>query len=166
MIQLNNDLATKALMSIENGGLEMAEPSRKRATMSLSSSADTQRSAPLKRSRSFSRSALSGSFNMGEFLKASQKVEETIAFPAIEWPSLDDDDDDSSSDASSLTSPRELRQDVEDDDDDDDEEEDFFQGRRKRQCRGLTRCNRSCNLSSLCEHSNRSERRGSNGSMS
>merc|ERR1719223_561570 len=146
MIQLNNDLATKALMSIENGGLEMADPSRKRATMSFpSSSADTQRSATLKRSRSFSPSELSGSFNMGEFLKASQQVEETIAFPAIEWPSFDDDDDDNSSDASSLTSARELRQDVEED-----EEEDFFQGRRKRQCRGLTRCSRSCNLSSLC----------------
>jgi hypothetical protein len=166
MIQLNDyDFATKALKSIENVGLEQ-QPSRKLATMSYpgagkmlcggnSSTTTTTRTSPLKRSRS--RSAVSGSFDMGEFLKASQQVEETIAFPAIEWPSFDDDD--SSSDTYSVASSVTKE-------DDDEEEEDYFQQSRKRQCRGLVRCNRSCNLSSLWEIANRSERCGSNGSLS
>lgn len=159
MIQRNDyDFATKALKSIENAGLE-EQPSRKLATMSYpgagkmlcggnSSTTNTTRSSPLKRLRS--RSTVSGSFDMGDFLKASQQVEETIAFPAIEWPSFDDDD---SSVASSVTK-------------DDDEEEDYFQHSRKRQCRGLVRCDRSCNLSSLWEIAKLSERSGSNGSLS
>jgi hypothetical protein len=166
MIQRNDyDFATKALKSIENEGLE--QPSRKLATMSYpgagnmlcgGSTSNTTPYAPLKRSRC----VVSESFDMGEFLKASQEVEETIAFPTIEWPSFDDDD--SSSDtysvASSVTSPNEERE------DDDEEEEDYFQNSRKRQCRGLVRCDRSCNLSSLWEMANRSERCGSNGSLS
>merc|ERR1719410_693995 len=90
----NNDLATQALKSIENEDLNQL--SRKRATMSYpstgnnlcSSSPGMQQSSSLKRSLSM----VSRSFDMGEFLKASEQVEETIAFPAIEWPSFDDDD--------------------------------------------------------------------------
>jgi len=170
MIQLNNDLTTKALKSIES--VDFEQSMRKRATMSfpsgssmLSSSTETKRSVPLKRSRS--RSALAGSFDMGDFLKASQQVEDTIAFPAIEWPSFDDDDisssdDDNNSAASSLTRQRQVGEDLDDDDD-----EDFFhQSPRKRPCRGLTRCDRSGNLTSLWELAIRSERHGSNGSLS
>eukprot|EP00536_Pseudo-nitzschia_multiseries_P010759 jgi/Psemu1/307567/fgenesh1_kg.338_\ len=108
---------------------------------------------------------------MEDFLKASEAVEETIAFPTIEWPSLDDIDNDSSSSdddtnysslsQSSLTRPRDDER-----DDDDDYESMNFQHSRKRQCRGLTRCNRSCNLSSLWKLSATSERRGSTGSLS
>ncbi len=166
MLQINNDLATKALMSVGNGGME--QPTRKRAAVGYPSvvgvsSTDTQRSAPLKRTRS--RFALSGSFDMGEFLKASQQVEETIAFPAIEWPSFDDDDSsssDSDSAATSLATPRVYSQVF----DDDEDEEDYDLCRRKRQCRGLTRSDRSCNLSSLIDIANHAERRGSNGSLS
>ena len=157
MIQINNGLATKALMSIENG----EHVSRKRPSTGCES-ADTQRSAPLKRTRS---RFTSGSFDMGDFLKASAKVEETITFPAIEWPSFDDDEvssSDSDSATFSLTMPRDQREDIEDDDD----EEAFSQCRRKRQCRGLTRSGRSCNLLGLIDASCKSERRGSNGSLS
>ena len=173
MIHRNNDLATKALKMIESEGLN--QPSRKRASMSYVStssllciSSDDQRSAPLKRSRS--RSKLSTSFDMKDFLKASEQVEETIAFPAIEWPSFDDDDssscdgDNSYSIASSLTTPSEEGGDIDIENDDDDE--DYRQNPRKRQCRGLIRSNKSCNLSSLWDISKRSERRGSNGSLS
>jgi len=163
MIQLNNDFASKALNSFENGDLE--KPTRQRLTISSSSTNNTKRSALLKRSRS--RPAISGSisssFDMGDFLKASQQVEDTLAFPTIEWPSFDDDDSSSDDDnsysvASSLTRPRE--------DIDDDEDEDYFQNPRKRTCRGLTRCDRSCNLTSLWEIATLSERCGSNGSLS
>uniref|UniRef100_A0A7S0UMI9 Uncharacterized protein n=1 Tax=Pseudo-nitzschia delicatissima TaxID=44447 RepID=A0A7S0UMI9_9STRA len=163
MIQINNDLATKALMSIGN-----EQQTAKRAASGFpsvvgGSSTDSQRSAPLKRTRS--RFGLSGSFDMGEFLQASQQVEDTIAFPAIEWPSFDDDDSsssDSDSAATSFATPRERREHF----DDDEEEEDFCFSRRKRQCRGLTRSDRSCDLSSLIDVANHAERRGSNGSMS
>ncbi len=144
-------------MSIENGEhLSLKRPS------TGCDSADTQRSAPLKRTRS---RFTSGSFDMGDFMKASEKVEETIAFPAIEWPSFDDDEvssSDSDSATFSLAMSRDHLQDLEDDDD----EEEFNQCRRKRQCRGLTRSGRSCNLSSLIDASSKSERRGSNGSLS
>lgn len=158
MIQ-RNDLATKALMkTMDEGGFELK---KKPLTLTLIDSSSmlnddsSMRSAPLKRSRS----SLSGSFDMGEFIKASEQVEETIAFPAVEWPSFDDDDDDSSYNIQpSLMSK----------DEDDDEDDDFFSHRspRKRQCRGLTRCNRSCNLSSLWKMGSTSQRRGSNGSLS
>eukprot|EP00535_Pseudo-nitzschia_heimii_P002739 CAMPEP_0197183678 /NCGR_PEP_ID=MMETSP1423-20130617/7965_1 /TAXON_ID=476441 /ORGANISM="Pseudo-nitzschia heimii, Strain UNC1101" /LENGTH=175 /DNA_ID=CAMNT_0042634279 /DNA_START=36 /DNA_END=563 /DNA_ORIENTATION=+ len=175
MIHRNNDLATKALKMIEHEG--MNQPSRKRVAMNYASagdvrcsnSSDKRQSAPLKRSRS--RSALSASFDMKDFLRASEEVEETIAFPTIEWPSFDDDDDSSSSDGensygiASMSSRRtEEREDINIRDDEDDES--FDQYPRKRQCRGLTRCSKSCNLSSLWDISNRSERRGSNGSLS
>jgi len=165
MIQRTNDLATQALMIIENGGLQQ----KKRASMTYPSatamlSSNAKQSSAMKRSRS----ALSRSFDMGDFLKASEQVEETIAFPTIEWPSFDDDysssdEENSFNVASSLTRPREEYNNHADDDD---EDEDFSVNPRKRQCRGLTRCDRSCNLSSLWEISNRSERRGSNGSLS
>lgn len=157
MIQINNDFATKALMSIDNG----EHLSRKRPSTGCNS-ADTQRSAPLKRTRS---RFTSGSFDMGDFMKASEQVEETIAFPSIEWPSCDDDESstsDSDSATFSLTLPSDLREDIEEEDD----EEAFSQCRRKRQCRGLTRSGRSCNLSSLLDSASNSERRGSNGSLS
>lgn len=167
MIHRNNDFATQALKSIENE--EFNQPSRKRVMMIYpstgNSSADIQRCAPLKRSRS--RPTLSATFDMGEFLKASEQVEETIAFPKIEWPSFNDDEsnssdgDDSYTTASSLARPSEAHEEIDDEDD-----EDFNQNRRKRQCRGLTRCSRSCNLSSLWELGNSSERHGSNGSLS
>ena len=101
---------------------------------------------------------------MGEFLKASQQVQDTITFPAIEWPSFDDDDSSSDSDSAtaSLTRPREHLEEI----DDDEDEDDYCHGRPKRQCRGLTRSGRSCNLSSLIDVANRSQRHGSNGSLS
>jgi hypothetical protein len=99
--------------------------------MSNCSSSSNSSSSSLKRSR-----AVSGSFDMSEFLEASKKVEDSIAFPVIEWPSFDDDDDSS-------------------------EDEDFCPP-SKRQCKGLVRCTRSSNLSTLTETA---ERRGSNGSL-
>uniref|UniRef100_A0A7S4ASP3 Uncharacterized protein n=1 Tax=Pseudo-nitzschia australis TaxID=44445 RepID=A0A7S4ASP3_9STRA len=164
MIQ-RNDLATKALVKImEDGGFEptMAPgPLSCLGASTIPNDNATKRSSPLKRSRS----SFSGSFDMRDVLKASEQVEETIAFPSVEWPSLDDadsDDDNSYNIQSSLTRSR-------DDRDDDEEFDDYFSTqtlRRKRQCRGLTRCNRSCNLSSLLELSAGSERRGSSGSLS
>jgi len=166
MIQ-RSDFATKALKTTEDGGFEQ---SRKRSTTScrsassmLSSSRSSTITSGAKRS-----APSSGSFDMGEFLKASQQVEDTIAFPTIEWPSFDDDYDSSSSssDDDNSYSMRSLstrtREEREEDDDD------FFQQQspRKRQCRGLIRCDRSCNLSSLWEMAASSERHGSNGSLS
>jgi|Transcript_11144 hypothetical protein len=167
MIQ-RNDFATKALKMMEAGRFDKKTTTTivngSASSMLSNSTSSTKRSGLMKRSRS-SRSVVSGSFDMGDFLKASQQVEDTIAFPAIEWPSFDDDDDSSSDDdnsysfASPLTRKREGRE-------EDEEEEDNFgyQSQRKRQCRGLTRCDRSCNLSSLWEVP--TERRGSNGSLS
>ena len=123
----------------------------------------------LKRSRPGSSSG--SSFDMGDFIKASQQVEETIAFPSIEWPSFDDDSDDSSSSSSntsisdfdnSCSRSSRTRQENEDDEG----EYGFSSSPRKRQCRGLIRCDRSCNLTSLWEMAITSERRGSNGSLS
>ena len=59
-------------------------------------------------------------------MKASEKVEETIAFPAIEWPSFDDDDvssSDSDSATFSLAMSRDHLQDLEDDDDEEEEDD-------------------------------------------
>jgi hypothetical protein len=88
---------------------------------------------------------VAGSFDMSEFLKVSQQVEDSISFPSIEWPSFDDEEDES--------------------------EDEFRPARQssKRQCRGLVRCNRSSNLCSLVEmasHHQATERRGSSGSLS
>jgi len=162
MIQRNIDLATKALKSLENG---VNQPTKKRALMSCPGASNTlgmngagHRSTSLKRSRS----ALSGTFDMGEFLKASQQVEETIVFPSIEWPSFDDDESSTTSDTensfSTSSSPREEF--------DEDDEEEYSPSPRKRQCRGLTRCGKSCNLQSLWQISGDMERRGSFGSLS
>ena len=170
MIQ-RNDLATKALVkTVEDGGFE---PTRKPVTLCLGSSSmiaknATKRQSALKRSRS----SLPGSFDMGDFLKASVQVEETIAFPAVEWPSLDDIDGDCSCDddnSYSTTQYPSLLTRSRDDRDEDEDCDDFFDyesSRRKRQCRGLTRCNRSCNFSSLWQMSATSERHGSAGSLS
>mmetsp|Transcript_37076 Transcript_37076/g.41417 ORF Transcript_37076/g.41417 Transcript_37076/m.41417 type:complete len:131 (-) Transcript_37076:29-421(-) len=92
--------ATKALQRI------MYEPSsssfqKKRASPMISINNTMQRSTgrgattTLKRSRPGSSSC--SSFDMRDFIKASQQIEETIAFPSIEWPSFDDDDSSSSS---------------------------------------------------------------------
>lgn len=100
----------------------------------------------MKRSRAFS-----GSFDMSDFLKVSQQVEDSIVFPSIEWPTLTDD--------------------TEDDEAENDSDDDFctFSSRpNKRHCRGLVRCNRSSNLSSLIDMASHHtpERRGSSGSLS
>jgi hypothetical protein len=154
MIQRNNDFATQALKTLGNGALE--QPPTKRVI--CTSNADNQRSGPLKRSRS----SLSGSFDMGEFLKASEQVEETIKFPAIEWPSVDDDDESTSTSSSDIENNYSVKESFDEEEEDD---EDFCEHRRKRQCRGLTRCRKSCNLTSLWEIAN-SQRRGSSGSLS
>jgi len=109
---------------------------------------------------------------MGDFIKASQQIEETIAFPSIEWPSFDDDDSDDSSSSSSNnsisgynnSSSRSRATTLENEDDEG--EYGFSSSPRKRQCRGLIRCDRSCNLTSLWEMAITSERSGSNGSLS
>jgi hypothetical protein len=64
-------------------------------------------------------------FDMSAFVEASQQVEDSIAFPSIEWPALDDskEDDYSSPDLAPVLA--------------------------KRQCRGLVRSKNSSNLSSL-----------------
>ena len=102
----------------------------------------TQRGKP---SKGMKRSlALSGSFDMSEFLKASQQVEDSISFPSIEWPSIDDESDNES------------------------DEECYDTRSSKRQCRGLVRCGRSSNLSSMTDMTSHhtTERRGSSGSLS
>jgi len=160
MIQRNEFGATKALQVFESSSMS---EHKERTNSPMIKSFTTTNTSSMKRSRS----SASSSFDMGDFIKASQQVEETIAFPTIEWPSLDYDDnsDDSSSsdDSDSFSFSRTTK-----DDDDDSEDYDFFQQQpsRKRQCRGLTRCDRSCNLSSLFEMAITSERRGSNGSLS
>lgn len=164
MIQRNEFGATKALQVFESSSMS-EHKARTNLPMINSITTTTTNTSSMKRSRSSASSA----FDMGDFIKASQQVEETIAFPTIEWPSLDYDDnsdDSSSSDDSDSFSFSRITKD--DDDDDDSENDDFFQQQpsRKRLCRGLTRCDRSCNLSSLFEMAITSERRGSNGSLS
>ncbi len=114
------------------------------AAMMLRSIINPPSPASMKRSR-----ALSGSFDMSDFLKVSQQVEDSIAFPSIEWPSLGDDSEDEG---------------------DNESVDEFYPSSRpsKRHCRGLVRCNRSSNLSSLVDMASRhaSERRGSSGSLS
>eukprot|EP00537_Pseudo-nitzschia_pungens_P001448 CAMPEP_0172356940 /NCGR_PEP_ID=MMETSP1060-20121228/1304_1 /TAXON_ID=37318 /ORGANISM="Pseudo-nitzschia pungens, Strain cf. cingulata" /LENGTH=168 /DNA_ID=CAMNT_0013077339 /DNA_START=52 /DNA_END=558 /DNA_ORIENTATION=+ len=168
MIQ-RNDLATKALVkTMEDGGFQPTLKSVSLScfgTTSMLSSGATKRSSPMKRSLP----SCSGPFDMGDFLKASEQVEETIAFPSIQWPSLDDEDSDLSSDddtSYSAQSQSSLTRSREDRDEDDDYESFSSLSSRKRQCRGLTRCHRSCNLSSLWNMSAPSERRGSTGSLS
>jgi hypothetical protein len=110
-------------------------------------------SSSLKRSRQ-------GAFDMSSVLEASKQVEDSIAFPVIEWPSFEDDDNDTEKDH------------------DDDENYCFSIPPSKRQCRGLIRCSRSTNLSTLIRDSNSTnfsdpttadinsvQRRGSNGSL-
>lgn len=88
-------------------------------------------------------------FDMSAFLEASQQIEDSIAFPVIEWPSFDDNSD-SDDDASFCYAPP-----------------------SKRHCKGLVRCNRSSNLSTLTATSmsstdidhNSVQRQGSNGSL-
>jgi len=166
--------ATKALQRI------MYEPSsssfqKKRASPMISINNTMQRSTgrgattTLKRSRPGSSSC--SSFDMGDFIKASQQIEETIAFPSIEWPSFDDDDSSSSSSSNNSisdynnSSSRSSRTTTLENEDDEGEYG-FSASSRKRQCRGLVRCDRSCNLTSLWEMAIMSERRGSNGSLS
>jgi hypothetical protein len=168
MIQCNEFGATKALQVFESSPSRLTNNHTKRTASPMINSITTNtNTSSMKRSRpSSSSSSSSSSFDMRDFIKASQQVEETIAFPTIEWPSLDyDDDDDSSSscDDSDFSFSRTTKN-----DNDDDEDDDFFQQQpiRKRQCRGLSRCDRSCNLSSLYEMAITSERRGSNGSLS
>lgn len=57
-----------------------------------------------------------GSFDMTSFVEASQQVEDSIAFPTLEWPSLDGDDDD---------------------------DQELYVPPTKRQCRGLVRSNKA-----------------------
>ena len=157
MIQRNEFGATKALQVFESSS--MSEHKERTNLPMINSITTTTKTSSMKRSRP----SVSSAFDMGDFIKASQQVEETIAFPTIEWPSLDYDDnsDDSSSsdDSDSFSFSRITK---------DDDDDDFFQQQpsRKRLCRGLTRCDRSCNLSSLFEMAITSERRGSNGSLS
>ena len=166
MIQRNEFGATKALQVFESSSMSEHKARTSLPMINSITTTTTTNASSMKRSRS---SASSSAFDMGDFMKASQQVEETIAFPTIEWPSLDYDDnsdDSSSSDDSDSFSFSRITKD--NDDDDDSENDDFFQQQpsRKRLCRGLTRCDRSCNLSSLFEMAITSERRGSNGSLS
>ncbi|KAG7371890.1 hypothetical protein IV203_018032 [Nitzschia inconspicua] len=85
------------------------------------------------------------SFDMSDILKASQQVEDSFAFPVIEWPSFDADSE---------------------------EDDEFSAPPSKRQCRGLVRCDRSSNLYTLSAIATSTvsinaivERQGSNGSL-
>ncbi|CAJ1946392.1 unnamed protein product [Cylindrotheca closterium] len=62
-----------------------------------------------------------GSFDLSEFEQASKQIEDSIAFPSIEWSFSDDDDED---DVFSFEPPA------------------------KRSCNGLVRCKSSADLSS------------------
>jgi hypothetical protein len=90
------------------------------------------KAAALKRSRT----SCETSFDMSAFEEASKQVEESIAFPSIEWSVFDDDND----------------------------EEDYYYQPSKRSCQGFTRCNGSLDLFSLSSSSCQ-QRRGSNGSL-
>jgi hypothetical protein len=145
------DFATQALLerTLKGSTSIVDEPihetQKQGASLMLRSMISQSTSTSMKRSRS-----LSGSFDMSDFLKVSQQVEDSIAFPSIEWPTLSDDTDD------------------EEDNDSEDEFGTFSSRPNKRHCRGLVRCNRSSNLSSLVDmESHRTpERRGSSGSLS
>lgn len=138
------------IISSNNTATCMKRPTGRGATTTCSIATTTS----LKRSRSRS------SFDMRDFLQASQQVEETIAvFPAaIEWTttSFDDtDSDDTSSTGSSSdsdnSSTRSCSRSDEGEYDDSDCLSTSSPRRRKRHCRGLRRCDRSCNLTSLWE---------------
>lgn len=159
MIQ-RNDLATKALVkTVEEGGFEPTN--NKPVTLSCLGASSSMLS-----NSATKRSSLLGSFDMGDFLKASEQVEETIGFPSVEWPSLDDADSDCSSDDDNSYSTQSPLTRSRDDRNNDEEYFNHQTNRRKRQCRGLTRCSRSCDLSSLWKLSASSERAGSFGSLS
>mmetsp|Transcript_55088 Transcript_55088/g.63584 ORF Transcript_55088/g.63584 Transcript_55088/m.63584 type:complete len:173 (-) Transcript_55088:374-892(-) len=162
------------IISINNTITCMKRPTGRGATTTR-----TRTTTSLKRSRSRS------SFDMRDFLQASQQVEETIAaFPAaaidIEWTttSFDDTDSDDTSSSSGSSSntyssndsdnscSRSRSRSDEGEYDDADCSSTSSPRRRKRHCRGLRRCDRSCNLTSLWEMAIMSERRGSNGSLS
>mmetsp|Transcript_18107 Transcript_18107/g.29244 ORF Transcript_18107/g.29244 Transcript_18107/m.29244 type:complete len:125 (+) Transcript_18107:271-645(+) len=117
------NFATQALERCENDSflkeLPMFEIERRMSNSSTNS---------LKRSR-----PSSCSFDMSDFAEASKLVEESMAFPAIEWPSFDGDDEDDA----------------------------FLVPPTKRQCQGLVRCNRSSNLSSLTTKTERRGSNGS-----
>lgn len=88
----------------------------------------------LKRSRNEFEEA---AFDMSDFEEASKQVEDSIAFPSIEW-SFDDNDDD---------------------------EEDYQMHPRKRSCQGFSRSQGALNLASIRDPSRCQQRRGSNGSL-
>ena len=95
------------------------------------------KAAALKRSRkNFDESSSSvSSFDMSEFADASKQVEESIAFPSIQWDFNDEDQDD---------------------------EDHYTPTSSKRLCQGFSRSTACLDLSSL---SASCQRRGSNGSL-
>jgi hypothetical protein len=110
-------------------GLPIFEAER-RLSIGSNEGLATSSSSSLKRSRTVT----PGSFDMSEFIEASKQVEDSIAFPVIEWPAFDDDEDGDDSDGESFCVPRPS----------------------KRRCKGLVRCNRSSNLSTLTPSSSSS----------
>jgi len=95
------------------------------------------KTAALKRPRKnfHESSSSSSSFDMSEFEDASKQVEQSIAFPSIQWDFNDDDQDD---------------------------EDNYTQPSSKRLCQGFSRSTACLDLSSL---STSCQRRGSNGSL-
>ena len=145
-----------------NGGQEESAP----PTISSTSSHCNK-----KRSRS-----QYGSLDMSELVHVSQQIQDSITFPVIRFPSLDCAGSDVASDSNSVT---ENDCSVGEEDEDDDCDVEYLTMPRKRHCRGLVRCQRSYNLSSLVDLFNAdetaaaatsmnglvAERRGSTGSM-
>ena len=121
---------------------------RKRSRFGMLSSSSSSLS-------SSSSSQSDSSFDMGELWKASRRIEETMTCPSHEWSSFHHHDynDENDEDRSDFLSTG------------DDTECYLERPGRKRQCRGLTRCDRSCNLLSLWKMSANLERKGSSGSL-
>jgi hypothetical protein len=138
----------------------MSEPSSSITSTSTHSESFQTR----KRSRESSSSSLSP-FDMSEFTDAYRRVEETIAFPAIVFPSeydfedVSSDDDNNSLSVFSMTTARGN----DNDDDNDDDEYGNYQPRKR--FRGLTRSYRSSSLTELALLTSSSNRNGSNGSL-
>ena len=142
--------------------LSKVHPER-RGSGSNSSGADATVSCNKKRSRS-----QCGSFDLTDLVHASQEVEDSISSPIVLFPSLENSVVDLDSSIEAEAEDESVISDI----------EDFntttaAMPSRKRHCRGLVRCQRSYDLSSMVDMTNGTEstttmfteRRGSAGSM-
>eukprot|EP00529_Nitzschia_sp_RCC80_P036279 CAMPEP_0113482880 /NCGR_PEP_ID=MMETSP0014_2-20120614/23147_1 /TAXON_ID=2857 /ORGANISM="Nitzschia sp." /LENGTH=165 /DNA_ID=CAMNT_0000376411 /DNA_START=113 /DNA_END=610 /DNA_ORIENTATION=- /assembly_acc=CAM_ASM_000159 len=144
--------------------LSKVHPERRGSGSSSSSSSTFSDTTPASCNKKRSMSQC-GSFDLTDLVQASQEVEESIAFPIVRFPSL----------VNSVTDlDSSIEAEAEDESDDSDTE--YFTNTmpsRKRHCRGLVRCQRSYDLSTMVDMMNDTtststmftERRGSAGSM-